>query len=340
MTTRREVLKTIGASAAAFSLPAIVRAQDKTQDKRAITIMTPFGYQADFLEMMNAKSGGYFAREGLDVKVLGGHGTGQATQQLIAGKVEMIRASAIDLMRAVDAAKAPLVAIATIYQASTFFIVSPKDKPVKSAEDLKGKTVGLVSVGGTTETFVDLILQKGGLKKDDIKRQVTGNNPGALQIMQQGRVDCFICSLNVLIALEKMNAPIVSWSTDRYAPMPGQCYVTTRDIVEKDPKVLMAVMRAMKGSVLEMLDKPLKPIFERAEKDFEIPGMRNLDLHIAIEDRVAHTLWLSQGRNNLLRNVPALWKSGVDALNGSGIAHLPDPQALYTNTFVDAVMKG
>jgi ABC-type nitrate/sulfonate/bicarbonate transport system substrate-binding protein len=332
MLTRRSLLKNatiLGAGMAAA--PALVRAQAK----EPLALMTPFGFIPDFIEMMNAVSGGHFAREGFDARILGGQGTSQAVQQLTAGKVALIRAAAIDQIRAVSSIGAPLVAISTLYQASTFHLVSLKDKPVLHAEDLKGKTVGIVSVAGTTEIFLDLMLSKVGLKKEDAKREVTGNSPGALQLVKAGRVDCFICSTNVLIALEHMNEPIESWSTDRYAPMPGQVYVTTQDLIDTKSDMLLRAIRALHASVEEVMKGPLKPIYQRAAKDFEIGGIKDLDTVVEVEKYAIDKLWLSEGRDNLMRNVPKLWTSGVDALNSAGITQIKDVKALYTNTFVD-----
>jgi ABC-type nitrate/sulfonate/bicarbonate transport system substrate-binding protein len=284
--------------------------------------------------MMNAISGGHYAAQNIDAKLLGGQGTAQPIQQLITGQAHFIRASGIDVMRAVATTKVPLVSIATIYQGSTFHMVSLSDKPVSKAEDLKGKTVGIVSVGGTTDVFLDLILAKGGLKKEDVKREVTGNSPGALQIMKQGRVDCFIASIQVVVALQRMKENVEIWSTDRYAPMPGQCYVTTKQIIDSKGDLLARAMKAMRASAEEIMSKPLKPIFERAAKDFEIPGIRNVDDLVEVEKVTADKLWLSEGRENLLRNVPKLWKNGVDALRENKIAALDSPEALYTNQFL------
>ena len=43
----------------------IVRAAEK------VTLMTPFGFDSDFIDLMNAYSGGHFAKQGLDATVLG-----------------------------------------------------------------------------------------------------------------------------------------------------------------------------------------------------------------------------------------------------------------------------
>jgi NitT/TauT family transport system substrate-binding protein len=175
------------------------------------------------------------------------------------------------------------------------------------------------------------------LKKDDVKREVTGNSPGAIQFIKQGRVDCFIASIQVVVALERMKENVEVWSTDRYAPMPGQCYATSHDYAERNPDLLKRAMRAMKASAEEILTKPLKPIFERAAKDFEIPGIKDVDSLADVEKVTADRLWLSEGRENVLRNVPALWKSGAEALRENGIADIADATTLYTNRFFDPV---
>ncbi len=264
--TRRHILIAGAAAAAGLKAPAVLG-----QARDPLTIMTPFGFIPDFIEMMNAVSGGHLARHGFDARLQGANGTAQAIQQLVAGQVSFIRSASIDMIRAASQG-APLVAIATSHQGSTFHMISLKEKPISRAEDLKGKTIGIVSVAGTTDIFLNLILSKGGLKPDDVKREVVGNSPGALQFVRQGRVDGFIASIVVPVILTRQKEPIEVWSTDRYAPMPSQCYVTTRDMVEKKPETVVRFLRGIRDSMNEMLTQPNPPIFERASKDFEIPA--------------------------------------------------------------------
>ena len=85
--------------------------------------------------------------------------------------------------------------------------------------------------------------------------------------------------------------------------------------------------------------QPLQPIFDRAAKLLEIPNIRHVGELVEVEKATADRLWLSEGRENLLRNVPRLWKAGVDALRESKVADPGDAESLYTNRFVDAAMK-
>jgi len=337
MLERRAFLRQAAIGAATIvASPAIVttaRAAD------LVTVLTPFGFLPDFIEIMNAKSGGHFAEFGIDARVLGGHGGAQTTQELVAGQAQFARGSGIDLLSAMGKQTLPVVSISTLYQGGTFQLASLKDKPIRDGRDLKGKNVGLVSVGGSTDTFLTLILAKVGLSKDDVKREVVGNNPGAVEFIRQGRIDCFICSINVVITLERTGVPIVYWSMDKYAPMPGQIYMAARDTLASKPELAVRFLRAMKASVDELMTKPLEPIFERAAKDYEIPGLKNIDIPVAVEQTSIDQLWLSEGRQNLMRNVPALWQSGVDALHGIDLLTIADATPLYTNKFIDEALK-
>lgn len=336
MIDRRKFIKTgtTALAASAFAMPAIRTAKAAT----ALTFFTPFGFSPDYIEIMNAKSGGHFARAGLDVTVRGAQGTAQAMQQLITGEGQIIRAAPIDQMRLVQTQNLPLVAISTLYQSSNFYLISAKNKPIEKAEDLKGKTIGVVSVAGTTSIYLDIMLKKGGLTKDDVKRETTGNGPGAFQLVKQGRIDGFIATHVATIPLERAGEQITYFSSDKYSPMPNQGYLTTRGFLEKNPDAAVAFIKALKASVEEILTQPPRPIFERAAKDFEIQGIRDMDNILAISKNWPNLL-LSQGRENLLRNVPALWKSGVDELVDVGFLQATDPGVFYTNDVFDKATK-
>ena len=334
MTTRRRFLA--ATAAAAVGAPFVIgraRAADK------ITVLTGFGLLPNFIEIMNAFSGGHFTKEGLDASVIGAHGTAVEMQQMIAGQASFGRVAALDQMNAIAKQHVPFVSIATICQGSTFQVISLRDHPIATAADLKGKTIGIVSVRGSTEMLLDLILQKAGIAKDMVKRETVGDNPGAVEFIHRGRIDGFIASLNTVVAIERGGTPIVYWSTDRYVPMPGQVYITTKPLIEKTPDIALRFCKAMKASVEELLSKPLAPIFERAKKDFDIPGLADMAKVVAMQQASAERLWLVDGKQNLLRNIPARWNAGMATLRAAGLVDIQDPATLYTNRFIDAAMK-
>ena len=334
MTTRRNFIAASAAGAIVAGFPAIIRSARAAGDP--VTLITPFGFDADFIDLMNAASGGHFAKEGLDATVLGASGTVQHIQQVIAGQADFGRFSGIDFIRAVGAKDAPLRALATMRQNSGFHVVSLKDNPVKSGADLKGKTIGLLSVGGTTQTFIEVLLAKNGIVKDESKLLVTGNSPGEVDLIRQGRIDCFICTYSVTYMLRQSKEPLEFFSVDDPVPAPGQVLHGMRTTLEQRPELTLKVLRAIKASMDEIMTQPIEPIFERAMKDFEIPGAKDLPLIAAQAKQGITDNWLADGKKDtLLRNLPDRWQSGCDALRAVGFADVKDPTTLYTNEFLD-----
>jgi len=331
MTTTRRTF--IAAGAALVGAPAFAQ-------RKPMTVITPFGYIADFGEMMNGVTGGHFAKYGLDVKVLGGNGTAAAVSQVLAGQAMVTRSSCIDIYQAAKSnkGKPPLVAISTLYQSSNFYVISDKAKPVETMEAMKGKTVGIVSVRGTTELLIDAMLIAAGLKPPDVKKEVVGNNAGAFALIGQGRIDCFIASVAVVAHLQQLNTPIAYFATDKYAPMPSQVYSATPESIQKNPDMLVAWLQGMRDSVNEILTGDYLQLLERMGKSYEIPGIRNTAALKATHD-LAVKLWVGQGKENLMRNVPSLWAKASDVLVKVGISPPLPPTDFYINELIDRALK-
>ncbi len=336
MATRRHVLTAAAAGAAIAGFPAIIR---KAGAAEPVTFVTPFGFDPTFIDIMNAYSGGYFAREGLDVKVIGPPGNAQAFQLMVAGQAQFSYIASIDFIRAVASRDAPFYGIATIAQRIGFEIVSLKEKPVRSGADLKGKTIGVLSVGGLSELLVQAAMAKGGVAKSEANIVVAGNSPGEVELIRKGRLDCFICNFPLAVTLRRMKEPLEYLAIDSIIPGPGLVPFCTRETAEKNPDLVLRFLRALKTSVVEIIDQPLAPIFQRAAKDFEIARMNDLDTLVAVQEEVNTKQWLVDGRQNLLRNQPRLWQSACDGLRAIGVVDVKDPATLYTNTFVDQALK-
>lgn len=336
MRTRRKFLTfaamSVGATAA--GIPSIIQ---RAWAADALVFMLPFSVSSEFIDMENAYSGGHWTKEGIDAKVIGAPGTSVALAQVISGQAQFGMCSGIDYIRAVATKDAPLIAVGTINQASDFFLVSLKDKPILKPQDLAGKTVGVLSLGGSTETYVDLMAASAGLKKGDVKVIPAGNSPGEVEFIKQGRLDCFVTTFTVVFNLHKANAPIEAWNCGRYAPAPGLVYWTRRDLVSNRADYVQRVMRGLKASVVEIIENPMAPILQRISKDFEVPGMNDVSALAELEREMVNQLWLAKGRKNLLRNISADYEAAAVSFRQLGIADIKDPDTLYTNKFVDAM---
>ncbi len=328
---------TSGASASGTPPPGASAANASTTGASVtgapLIAMTPFGFIADFLEMMNAVSGGHFKRSGLDIQLLGGAGAAASLQQLLAGRVTFVRGTGLDTIK-IAAQGQPVVSIATLYQTGYWYVMSAKSSPITSAEALRGRTIGIVSVKGSTENYLDLMLAKVGLPPESVRREVVGNSPGAFGLISQGRIDGFIASASVLATLRAKKLPVEAFDCDRYASIPAQCYLTTRATIQNEPVRVRQFVQALRASAEEMLSGDYFAILDRAAREFEITGLRDRE-ELAIAFEIVKQSWLSTGRANLMRNRPEQWRGAAQAITAAGLADARMPDRMYTNEFVD-----
>src|SRR5260221_7534191 len=223
-----------------------------------------------------------------------------------------------DIMKEIANEGAPVMVVATINQGSPFFVISKKTAPVRGPQDMPGKVIGVISKGGGSENLLDAMLAEKGIDPTTIKRESVGDSPGGFGLIEAGRLNAFIGSIGTLIGLQGANAPIEYFSTDDYAPVPGQVYIASRESVAKDPDTIVRYLRGVKKAVDDMLaddamDKTLDLL-----ANFEIAAMK--DRAIAKADLKANKeLWLSAGQDQLLRNVPEAWQRGRDLLARIGV---------------------
>ena len=112
------------------------------------------------------------------------------------------------------------------------------------------------------------------LARADVERQVTGGTPGAIEILKQGRVDCFISTLSVKVALERAKEPVEVWNPDKYLPLPGQNYLAMPDTIQAKPDLVLRFLRAIKASALEMMAGPIGAASGARGQGFRYPGRR------------------------------------------------------------------
>jgi len=311
----------------------------RAQTPRAMTFVTPFAYILAFVDILNAKGGGYFEREGLDVTIEQGRGSAMALQQIIGGGGLLSRTGVGDHIRASSRPGGQdVIAVATISQGSPFFVISHPSRPIRRPEDMAGRTIGILSVGGATEIVLDVMLHARGVDRTRVARQTAPNTPAGMQLIEQGRLDAFIVSAGVPVALQAAGTPHVSWNTDDVAPIPGQCYIARRATVTQNGDVVVRFLRAVRRSLDDMLaDTDLTRTLANI-RSFEIAEMRNAALAPQIL-RNEMQFWLTAGRENLLRNVPDRWQRGFDLMAAAGFAPAGGrADALYTNEFVERAL--
>ena len=136
--------------------------------------------------VLAAVDGGYFKKQGLDVKPLVMAGSSTALAAMLSGEVNFITIAGSGLINTYLAGRDAVMIAGIINFAPYDLIVA---KGIHRIEDLKGKNVGIARFGGSADFLARWGLEKNGLKpgKDVIVLQ-TGGNPERLAAVSQGAI--------------------------------------------------------------------------------------------------------------------------------------------------------
>jgi NitT/TauT family transport system substrate-binding protein len=190
---------------------------------------------------------GLYKKEGLDVKITPGAGSGVTAQMVASGKAQVAYADAATTS-ALVAKGAPMKNIMTIYQSSPNQVTALTSSGINSIQDLKGRSVG-VPTGGSQTAMLPILLQKNGLKPSDIK-QVGLPKESLVQALLQKRVDAILGSTDAYgVQLEQQGAQTKNWTFAEYGvPTVSTSVFANSDYLKSNANDVKAFIRAsLKG---------------------------------------------------------------------------------------------
>jgi ABC-type nitrate/sulfonate/bicarbonate transport system substrate-binding protein len=311
---------------------------DPFAERLSMTFLTPFGYILAYSPVMNAAAGGHFDTYGLDVSFEAARGSAAAITQVISGQADVARSDAIDVLEAV-ARGADVVAFASITQRPPFYVISSPSAPVNTPEEMVGKTIGIISVGGATDKLLQLMLSDAGIDSSTVNIEVVGTGAGSFGLIEQGRIDAFIDTSSSVVRLRSAGVGIRSWNVSDVVRVPSQVYVTRREVLETQPELVDRFLLAIRASMDDIYAADsLLTVTNRMSRIFEISDIDLSNPDIGADALAADSrLWIAEGRENLLRNLPEVWESGANALVASGIVTSVEATDAYTTEVYDRV---
>jgi NitT/TauT family transport system substrate-binding protein len=259
-----------------------------------------------------AQAGGYFEREGLDVQFQVTRGSAQAIQTVIAGSALVTRVGDTEMMVAAGARNAPVSAVGQPSQQATIRLVSAADDPIRTPADLRGRTIGIPSEGGTSETLVDTLAATAGLTDADVKKQVVGLAPGIFELVQQGRIDAYVVALDTAVAVQRQQPDAVVLDPSQVIAGGTQVYMTSQaalaDPAQRD--VLQRFLRAVRAAQESVIaDQPLDSTLETLGDAYDIPILREPEV---AKETLRHYIATWQAGGELLRISPDQWSRVYD----------------------------
>jgi NitT/TauT family transport system substrate-binding protein len=189
---------------------------------------------------------GYYEDEGLDVTLEYVDGSGEAIQQLLAGQGEVAVVGTGNVIEALEQGQTDVRVIGNVNYGSVFFLTAPEDSDLRSAEDMKGKKIGISELSGGEVPVVRGILQLADLDPDtDVELVPIGTGTAlAVEAIREGRVDAYGGSINDIIAVEVQGVPLVRILPEILTTLPGLPVATMEQFLSEDEDTVVGFMRA------------------------------------------------------------------------------------------------
>ena len=221
--------------------------QTDNKDLREVNVVLDWYPNAIHTFLYTAIERGYFAEEGLDVKIHFPANDNDALALVAAGKAEIGMYYQQDVIQAVANQGTGIKSIGAIVQSPLNVILSLKDKNITKPEDLVGKTIGY---GGPvlSEALVKCMMENVGADASDVNMINVGFE--LMSSMTTGNVDATIgCLVNHEVPqLEEEGFDVNYFSVSGYG-IPNyyeEVFLTNDDLLENEPEVVAGFLRAAK----------------------------------------------------------------------------------------------
>ena len=221
--------------------------QTDNKDLREVNVVLDWYPNAIHTFLYTAIERGYFAEEGLDVKIHFPANDNDALALVAAGKAEIGMYYQQDVIQAIANQGTGIKSIGAIVQSPLNVILSLKDKNITKPEDLVGKTIGY---GGTvlSEALVKCMMENVGADASDVNMINVGFE--LMSSMTTGNVDATIgCLVNHEVPqLEEEGFDVNYFSVSGYG-IPNyyeEVFLTNDDLLENEPEVVAGFLRAAK----------------------------------------------------------------------------------------------
>ncbi|MFT4174009.1 MAG: ABC transporter substrate-binding protein [Rhodocyclaceae bacterium] len=202
------------------------------------------------------KDKGYFEKEGIDLEIQEGRGSGPTIQAVAANNVTFGFAD-IGTMMKITAKGAPVKAVGVAYQKSPIALISLAEKKIARPEDVKGKTVA-ITPGDAPSQLWPVFLKKTGLKESDFKI-VAGDAKTKVNAVATGQADMLIgFSTDQTNEIEYMTKKPTSalLFADEGINVASMSIIANNETLKSNPDMVRRFMRALTTSFEEAAKNP------------------------------------------------------------------------------------
>ena len=190
-----------------------------------------------------AVQGGMLKERGIELRITTMRGGPAAASALVSHDVDLLTVSADQAVK-MRAKGQDVKIVASLTQRAEYAVVVPKDSPIRSIADLKGKTIGVTATGSSTDVGTRSWIIGAGLDPDtDFKLVGLGSSSNVMVAFQHGQVAAATLSSPPLLRLLETARPLADF---RNYPYQELCVIVrASDLVGPQAAVLKAFVQAI-----------------------------------------------------------------------------------------------
>ncbi len=252
-----------GALAAIAALTTLSPGSSQTAAAQAATLEKPnvtlliggVSGQMYFLPVVLAERLGYFKDAGLQINKIDTGSGAKALQALIGGSADVAAGSFEHPIR-MNARGRAIKAFVKFgrFHGNVLGIVTRRMQDYKTPADMKGWKIGVSAPGSSSHLFAGLLLQKYGVRNEDVSFVAVTQGPGAVAAVRTGKeLDAVALTDPAITELESTNDIAVVADSRNLAgteevyggeTISGVMY-TTADFIQHNPKTVQAMTDAI-----------------------------------------------------------------------------------------------
>lgn len=242
----------LGISLFLMVIPHSPPAEAATSLQKIVIVFAGFNERSGFIFV--AKDMRFFEEQGLDAQIVQVRSGQVAVSALAANEAQFYAVSATGASLGAMAGGLDLVFIAGIVnKLDGDFVVSPK---ITDPSDLKGKIVGVQSIGGGVWTFTMLALDYWGLvpERDKIQFRVLGDQAVIAQGLMTGTVDAAYLGYTFSKIAQRQGFRVLADLAKVDIPYQGIGVVARKRFIDQSPEIAERTLKALAKSVAYFQD--------------------------------------------------------------------------------------
>jgi ABC-type nitrate/sulfonate/bicarbonate transport system substrate-binding protein len=252
MLSQRAICRSIGSLLLLFSALDYVKVEAATPLQKVVFVFAGFNERTGYIFV--AKDMRFFEEQGLDVQVVQVRNGQVAVSALAANEAQFYSVSATGASLGAMAAGLDLAFIAGIVnKLDGDFVVSPR---IAAPADLRGKFLGIQSIGGGVWTFTMLALDYWGLvpDRDKIQFRIVGDQAVLTQGLINGAVDAAYLGYTFSKVAQRQGFRVLQDLAKVDIPYQGVGIVARKSFLDHSPDVGERTLRAIAKSIAYFQD--------------------------------------------------------------------------------------